>query len=93
MFVVGVVFQMSCLTREVIHDYLARAKARRLFRCRFGKSQLPKHGLISNVVKAVQESEYAFHCVTAWLFSAIAMLLVFSFGSDASLREIPDFRS
>ncbi|KAK6053888.1 Acyltransferase [Cooperia oncophora] len=25
------------------------------YRCRFGKSQLPKHGLISNVVKAVQE--------------------------------------
>ncbi|XGW03868.1 hypothetical protein V3C99_015203 [Haemonchus contortus] len=49
--------------RAVLHSYIEELLKKGLSieffiegtRCRFGKSQLPKHGLISNVVKAVQE--------------------------------------
>lgn len=49
--------------RAVLHSYIEQLLRKGLSvefflegtRCRFGKSQLPKHGLISNVVKAVQE--------------------------------------
>ncbi|PIO70943.1 Acyltransferase [Teladorsagia circumcincta] len=47
----------------VLHSYIEQLLKKGLSieffiegtRCRYGKSQLPKHGLISNVVKAVQE--------------------------------------
>ncbi|WKY11875.1 hypothetical protein Q1695_003445 [Nippostrongylus brasiliensis] len=49
--------------RAVLHSYIEQLLGKGLSiefflegtRCRFGKSQLPKHGLISNIVKAVQE--------------------------------------
>ncbi|VDL81350.1 unnamed protein product [Nippostrongylus brasiliensis] len=50
----------------VLHSYIEQLLGKGLSiefflegtRCRFGKSQLPKHGLISNIVKAVQERKF-----------------------------------
>ncbi|KAE9413989.1 hypothetical protein Angca_006173 [Angiostrongylus cantonensis] len=51
------------LYRAVLHSYIEQLLNKGLSiefflegtRCRFGKSQLPKHGLISNVIQAVQQ--------------------------------------
>ncbi|KAK6056819.1 hypothetical protein COOONC_05670 [Cooperia oncophora] len=62
LFIVIIVNNKKCFS-AVLHSYIEQLLKKGLSieffiegtRCRFGKSQLPKHGLISNVVKAVQE--------------------------------------